>query len=324
MFFLKILFLLGVAYCQIYVNVSNGVDDVACGSQQTPCQSLFFAVEFQCNNQSICTIIVASGYYFQNETIFFNKPFIIQGEGEVMLNCQFPFQGPIFYFTDTDATVNNLTFRECTNRVLIMTGDNGKLFIDHSKFINNSAIPNIAENGGGAIFIRKSSVDIRNSIFIGNSVNSVKYQSGDVYGGAIYVDSLLSTNEQSFVNIYDSQFYENFILNHWGSANYGGAVSITTLFVDINNCTFVNNSINELQTIPDQSQIYGSALFITTVLSNSDRNDKILLESTKFIHNTITSNIQILSLLFILLISHVSAIRYGRRLSFWYSHVSFE
>ena len=28
--------------------------------------------------------------------------------------------------------------------------------------------------------------------------------------------------------------------------------------------TFVNNSINELQTIPDQSQIYGSALFITT------------------------------------------------------------
>ena len=114
---------------------------------------------------------------------------------------------------------------------------NGHIFINNTKFINNSCLT--IYGGGGAIF-NQGKITVTNSIFDNNYVNFIKNSSDSVYGGAIFnvYTKWVIMEIPAIVNIYNSNFTNN------RNSKEGGAIYNYKSNLTISSSNFYNNSGN--------------------------------------------------------------------------------
>ncbi|WP_323736542.1 Ig-like domain repeat protein [Methanosphaera sp. ISO3-F5] len=182
---------------------------------------------FESNSAKSYSALVLQGYGVNNIT---NSKF---------LNNAAKTSGTIGYYSLTRDEVEHLP--EEINIILV---DEAALNIDNSTFEKNRAESVNSDETGGAIYAEYANVNINNTRFTGNTLNSSLS-----YGGAIYVNN---TN----LTVNNSYFSSNYAIN-------GGAICYnddegSKLIID--NTTFEKNAVND----KGETIAFGGALYIET------------------------------------------------------------
>ena len=163
--------------------------------------------------------------------------------------------GAIFSESNSSITINNCTF---FNNSATGCNDNrclgGAVFVDSgcTVVLDNSVIrDNLALSGGGAFATSQATLLIRQSDFYGNAAD---------YGGAVatyHSSTLMAQNSQLYnnmagffggvINVVESTgFIDGSTFNNNTAGSEGGVMaSQRGSTIDINNCTFVNNSVGD-------------------------------------------------------------------------------
>lgn len=229
-------------------------------SQDLGIGSLRTAINTANPHDTIAFGVLTDGFpvVLDNGKIDINKPLIILGNGKSTTTITSNGTSSLFYIVNTDSVeFINLTLRKgaaSTSGGAILA-ENASLVLNSVQIDSCTANVSNLNDGGGAIYLKNSDLGVKNNTEFAANISSSN-------GGAIFVDA------SSSINLVESNFTNNAAANHGGaihfastlpstqiiqsvsfnensssSANFGGgAISIASGNLAIDNCSFIGNT----------------------------------------------------------------------------------
>ncbi|MBP3791637.1 MAG: right-handed parallel beta-helix repeat-containing protein [Methanobrevibacter sp.] len=225
----------------IYVSMSG--DDNNIGSRDAPVATIKHAMEIAEKGK----IVILNGNYVITETLVVNKDLDISGQGTVVIN------GNELRIIENTANLNltNIVFTNAKSSVASVLSDDGNTIITNCSFYSNKAT---STSGGNLINNKKGTMVIDNCDFSENvaSRGVIGSQSGTelLINNSEFIGNDMTSLATTYGIIYSTSadtVVENTVFRN-NKAKIGGAIyatratSSTTGTLEINNCTFDNNT----------------------------------------------------------------------------------
>ena len=247
----------------VYVS-KTGSDSNDGSTKDKALASLPYALNVVPNGGNI--IMLDGAYSYSSISIPSSKIVTIEGEGNVNLTGLSSYS--TFITNEGELTLKNINIVNCKGDMIDSAAFNNKnkLNVINSTFINNKLV---FYNNGDLLIDNSSFFNSLGCVVNADEDSRTTTVTNSKFINGKYGNSILSFSRNKFPTLIENCTFENF----YSTANTGGIIGVSTIGADfrINNCRFINNTLDAKGMFTPTSDKYGVVIRVgitTDVLFN--------------------------------------------------------